>query len=282
MNRARQSVWILALAIVAVWAWQFASRWLPRPSLAETNYHANRLRLEAWFLDPVPSNVMAGSSISGRLLPGYFVGTPLAGIANLGLDGSGPLTALDCILLRATNGAAAAIPQRVFLEIHRLDRANDANDRLLLEAVHDAGMKLAGAVPATRAASRPSTLAYAWLKEKRPTRGTGEPTRVGDSRRVRGDEPWLRSIMERTTALHRLGCKVYLVRLPVGRENPTDPSAPNFADAVAKNTGLPLIDLQRSASASHAPIDYTDGLHLTPSSARWSATTLAAAIKSSP
>jgi hypothetical protein len=277
MNRARQSLWIVALAGIAVLAWQLVLGGLPRPALAESNYHANRLRLEAWFLDPVPSNVLAGSSISGRLLPGYFGGTPLAGAANLGLDGSGPLTALDCILLRATNGGG--IPRRVFLEIHRLDRTNDANDRLLLAAAQDAGLKLADALPAARAAARPSTLAYAWLKERKTGGAGGEPAPGGDRRTLAGNEDWLVGLEARLQALQRLGVEVVLVRLPVGRENPVDPLAPNFADAVCARLGLPLVDLNRLASAQGHKPAYTDGLHLTPDSARWAAQALGAAIR---
>lgn len=274
MNRARQSLWIVALAGLAVLAWPLVLRGLPRPSLAETNYHANRLRLEAWFLDRMPSNVLAGSSISGRLLPGYFAGTTLAGIANLGLDGSGPLTALDCILLRATNGGGT--PRRVFLEIHRLDRTNDANDRLLLAAAQDAGMKLAGALPATRAAARPSTLAYAWLKERKPGGAGGEPAPGGDLRTFAGNEAWLGGLESRVRSLRQLGVEVILLRLPVGRENPVDPAAPNFADAVAAHLGLPLVDLGRTAAGQGHKPAYTDGLHLSPESARWAAQALAA------
>jgi hypothetical protein len=278
MNRASQSRWIIALAAVAVLSWQVGSRWWPHPALAETNYHANRLRLEAWFLDPVPSNVLAGSSISGRLLPSYFAGTPLASMANLGLDGSGPLTALDCLLRRATNDPAGAVPHRIFLEIHRLDRVPDANDRLLLETADDASLTLARTVPATRAANRPSTLAYAWLKERRPGGGTGVPEPGGDSRVLLGDEPWLDAVMARVAALRRLGCEVWLLRLPVGRENPSEAAAANFADALARRTGLGLVDLFRHAQTTGARLDYTDGLHLTPAAARWVAGALAEAV----
>lgn len=279
MNRARQSLWILALAAVAVLGWQIAARWLPRPALAETNYHANRLRLETWFLDPMPSNVIAGSSISGRLLPGYFTGTVLAGIANLGLDGSGPLTALDCILIRATNGPRAAVPQRVLLEVHRLDRTVDANDRLLLAAAHDAGMTLAATIPATRASSRPSTLAYAWLKEQRPGGPVAAPQPEGDPRSVTGDEPWLMALQERVSALQRLGSEVVLLRLPVGRENPLAPAAPNLADALAGRLRIRLVDLNRLAEEPKVSLSYTDGLHLTPDSARWAARALSEAVR---
>lgn len=267
MTRARQALCILSLAVVAVLGWQWLTgKLLPRPALAETNFHANRLRLEAWFLDPVPSNVIAGSSISGRLLPGYFAGTSLASIANLGLDGSGPLTALDCVLSRLTNGGP--VPRRVFLEIHRLDRTNDANDRLLLESAQGFSMKLAGALPAVRAASRPSTVAYAWLKEFQTGNSGGDARAVGDDRMVEGNPEWLRQISIRISALRNLGAEVVLLRLPVGRENPRNMAAPNFADAIAGQLGIRLLDMNREVSAKRLRVHYSDGLHLTPDSAR--------------
>jgi len=274
MSRARQSLCILSLSVLAVLGWQWiVGRLLPRPALAESNIHANRLRLEAWFLDPVPSNVLAGSSISGRLIPGYFAGTALASIANLGLDGSGPLTSLDCVLMRMTNGGPA--PRRVFVEIHRLDRTNDANDRMLLESAHGFSMRLAGVLPAMRAASRPSTVAYAWLKDRQPGGGTIEGRPLGDGRKVVGEPDWLNQARERVDRLQKLGVEVVLLRLPVGRENPVDSQASNFADEVAQRLGIALLDLNRRTAPAGSVLNYSDGLHLTADSARAMARSLA-------
>ena len=277
MTRGRQSLCILSLAVLAVLGWQwFAGRFLPRPALAESNFHANRLRLEAWFLDPMPSNVLAGSSISGRLLPGYFAGTALEGIANLGLDGSGPLTALDCVLMRITNGGPA--PRRVFLEIHRLDRTNDANDRLLLESAQGFSMRLAGVLPASRAASRPSTVAYAWLKDRQPGGAISAGRPLGDDRTVIGEPDWLRQTRDRVDRLRAWGVEVVLLRLPVGRENPVDPQASNFADEVARRLGIALLDLNRRTTLAGTALNYSDGLHLTADSARTVARILAQSV----
>lgn len=274
MTRARQALCILSLAVVAVLGWQWiAGRFLSRPALAETNFHANRLRLEAWFLDPVPSNVIAGSSISGRLLPGYFAGTSLASIANLGLDGSGPITALDCVLMRLTNGGP--VPRRVFLEVHRLDRTNDANDRLLLESAQGFAMKLAGVLPAVRAASRPSTVAYAWLKDRQAGGAAGDGQPRGDDRTVLGEPVWLREARDRVDRLRALGVEVVLLRLPVGRENPVNPQAAYFADEVARRLGVGLLDANRQTAAAGTILSYSDGLHLTADSARVVAQALA-------
>ncbi|MEN9674438.1 MAG: hypothetical protein RIS76_334, partial [Verrucomicrobiota bacterium] len=56
--------------------------------------------------------------------------------------------------------------------------------------------------------------------------------------------------------------------LPTGRGNPTDPESPNEADATARELGLPLLDLLRISRRDGLRIAYTDGLHLTPHSAR--------------
>lgn len=278
MQHARQSLRILALAALAVLVWQFWLRGIARPALAETNYHANRLRLEAWFLDPLPADVLAGSSISGRLLPEYFAGTSLTGIANLGLDGSGPLTALDCVLRRLTNVATVPPPRRVFVEVHRLDRPVDANDRLLLAAADDTGMTLGRLLPATRAASRPTTVAYAWLKEHQRGQAGQQPLPGGDPREVSGAESWFTALAARVSRLRALGVEVVLLRLPVGRENPGSAEAPNFADAAAGRLGVPLVDLHRTSVRKGLSLKYSDGLHLTPESARQVARELALAV----
>src|SRR6266496_1401013 len=71
-----------------------------RAELAETNFQANLIRVQAFLFDPLPRAVLVGSSISGRLLPSYFAQTSLAPFANLGLDGSGPSLGLDFVLQR--------------------------------------------------------------------------------------------------------------------------------------------------------------------------------------
>jgi hypothetical protein len=91
-----------------------------------------------------------------------------------------------------------------------------------------------------------------------------------------GNEAWLGGLESRVRSLRQLGVEVILLRLPVGRENPVDPAAPNFADAVAAHLGLPLVDLGRTAAGQGHKPAYTDGLHLTPESARWAAQALAA------
>ena len=50
MNASRQILAILTLTALMCGVWTAALRVLPQPSLAETNYEANRLRVERWLL----------------------------------------------------------------------------------------------------------------------------------------------------------------------------------------------------------------------------------------
>lgn len=265
MNRNRQALWIALLALSALAVWTLGRRWLPKAELAETNFQANLIRLQAWMFEPPRSNVLIGSSIGGRLLPGNFAGTPLASMANLALDGSGPELGLQLVLARSNP------PPRVFIEVHRLGKPWNANDEALLGALSEPGFAVAGRISGFRADARPTTLLYAWLKGRHepapqpPAQPAPVPSVAGTNA---ADHTWQPRLAEQLTELRRRGSEVVLLRLPVGRENPADPEAPNEADALAARLGLRLIDLNREASRRGTVLSYTDGLHLAPASAR--------------
>jgi hypothetical protein len=236
-------------------------RWLPRPELAETNYVANRLRIERWMLGPPASNVIVGTSIGGRLLPAYFDGTRLATLANLGLDGANPDTGLNLVLQRSVP------PARVFLEVHRLLTPPSNNDRKLLDLVEGPGMAVSRALPWTRADWRPSTVLYGWLKRRQ----TGSASAPADAGTPSGpgsgvDPGWLDRVRQKIASIEAKGSKVILLRLPVGRENSTLGSPDPLVEA-ASRLGLPMVDLQARSLRDGVTISYTDGLHLAPSSA---------------
>ena len=236
-------------------------KWLPRPELAETNYVANRLRIERWMLGPAASNVIVGTSIGGRLLPAYFQGTRLATLANLGLDGANPDTGLSLVLQRPVP------PARVFLEVHRLVMPPSDNDRKLLDLVEGPGMAVAQALPWTRADWRPSTVLYGWLKRRQSGSASAPPDAGTASGPGPGIDPtWLDRVKKKIETIEARGSKVVLVRLPVGRENPKPGSPDPLVEAVSR-LGLPLVDLQARAERDGVTISYTDGLHLAPSSA---------------
>jgi hypothetical protein len=270
VKRARQSLLILAVAAVFCAAWSLALRALPRPALAETNYEANRLRIENWLLGPPAPAVVVGTSLSGRLLPGYFDDTPLAGMANLGLDGACPETGLKLALMRQPT------PKLVLLEVQYLSKPPARNDQQLLELATGVGLQVSKYLPLTRADARPSTVLYGWLKERqrddsshrgepvatRPERGSAAPTEMVE------DPDWRQRIEPLIRRLEDADSRVMLLRLPAGRRNPSNPEAANEADTIAAELGVPLLDLLRIGRQRGLEITYSDGLHLTPSSAR--------------
>lgn len=267
MSSARQTVPILLLAAALCAGWALWVQILPRPELAETNYIANRLRIEHWFLDEPATHVIVGTSISGRLLPADFAGTSLASMANLGLDGANPDTGLALVQARPHP------PAVVFLEVHRLMMAPGPNDQQLLNLAQGPGLAASRFVPLTRADWRPSTILYGWLKSRQKG-GAGVATTEGvadsSTNRPAGPAPdpaWVERINRRIRDLQARGTRVILLRLPVGRENPAQAEADSFADEAARRLSLPLIDLFRLSTARGDTVTYTDGLHLTPSSA---------------
>lgn len=268
MNASRQILAILTLTALMCGVWTAALRVLPQPSLAETNYEANRLRVERWLLGPPSPAVLVGTSLTGRLLPGYFQDTPLAGTENLGLDGASPDTGLRLVLMR--NPA----PALVLLEVHLLSKKPGPNDRQLLDLATGVGLQVSSILPLTRADARPSTVLYGWLKERQAGEGSTDVTpRAVSPEQARKeaeamDPDWQPRLRELVAQLQARGSQVALVRLPIGRGNPTDPESPNEADATARELGLPLLDLLRISRRDGLRITYTDGLHLTPSSAR--------------
>ncbi len=260
-----QALWIVLGALLAFGAWSAMSSRLPEAEVAESNFQANLIRLERWKLDPSPETVIVGSSIGARLLPRYFQGTALDGIHNLCLDGSGPSLGLR-LVLESTNR-----PRRVFIEVHRLGKPWHPNDDAVLAAAHGPGMRLAGVATGFRAAFRPTTRLFAWMKSrKNPAGSPAEPGKLVSEAAVelhRATPSWERDLAHHIEALRLRGIGAVLVRFPVGRENPPDAEAESGADRLAKSLGVPLVDLYRESARRKMAVTYTDNLHLTPRSA---------------
>ena len=261
----RQALWIVIVALLAFGAWSAVSAHLPQAEVAESNFQANLIRLERWKLDPSPRDVMVGSSIGARLLPRYFQGTALDGMRNLCLDGSGPALGLK-LVLESTNR-----PQRVWIEVHRLGKPWHPNDDAVLAAAHGPGMRLAGIAAGFRAASRPTTRLFAWMKShQNPAGSPAEPgKRVSEAAADlhRTTPSWERDLARDIESLRERGIAAVLVRFPVGRENPPDAEAESGADRLAQRLGVPLVDLYRESVRGNLAVTYTDNLHLTPRSA---------------
>jgi hypothetical protein len=280
MKSGRRALVILAIGAGLSLCWMAALRFLPRPALAETNYEANRLRIEGWLLDPPAPSVLVGTSIAGRLLTGYFADTPLADAANLGLDGASPATGLRLALMRGTP------PGILFLDVHLLDMPPEANDRQLLGLATGAGLRVGRLLPLSRARARPSTVLYGWLKERQGTRAGdgvgGEAAPPPSPRSVKADaegkEAQYSEVVKLLRELRDKGTRIVLIRLPAGWMNLHERETLDRAERISRELGSPLVDLLKLSRESGLGIAYTDGLHLTPRSARAVARLLAGAV----
>jgi hypothetical protein len=287
MSRNRQALCIIWLSALLVAGYAIFARVAPwHAELAETNFQANLIRLQAFLFDPPPRAVLVGSSLSGRLLPDYFDGTQLAPLANLGLDGSSPLFGLDLTLTRP--------PPLVIIEVNTLLRPGDANDKLLAATIRGFGFRLSRCLPILRARSRPSSMLYTWLKLRRndaagippdaPPDATNEPPALTvtppPSRKPNYgvSQDRLRAQIQ---ALRARGCRIVLVRLPAGHRSASSNNATHdFSDDLAQEFNLRQFDLGAEFSSRGRPISYTDGMHLTPASARAASRLLAELLAS--
>lgn len=239
--------------------------------LAETNYQANMIRLQRFFFDAPPRTVLVGSSLTGRLLPTYFDGSPIGPVANLGIDGVNPLFGLELVRQRP--------PAVVVVEENTVLVETDANRAVLVEAMRGPAFRLARYVPLLRARARPSSILYTWIKTRRnaatpppaaaasATDSPAGPTNAAASDpRYAPTRDALRMLLQ---ALRAHSCRVVLVRLPAGYHN-TAASDPAFAlgEEMAKEFALAEYDLTAECESRGRTPQYTDGHHLTPASAR--------------
>jgi hypothetical protein len=271
MRTGSQSLKIFAVALVLCSLWTIARSRLPKPELGETNYTANRLRIERFLETPAPRCLIVGTSIAGRLLPSYFEGSNFENIVNLGLDGASPITGLQ-LALGQTNPPAV-----ILLEAHRLQNPTSVNDEQLLAISQGMDHNFHQHVTLTKAENRPTTVLYSYLKSRQGA-GRAQPAADGQKNNVTeiskpSEKP--KELVDMIQALQARGSKVVLLRLPVGRENPADPKAEDDIDLSAQQLGLPIIDLYRQSIGWEDPVSYSDGLHLDPESARRLAKTLA-------
>jgi hypothetical protein len=287
MSPNRQSLSILWLAAFLLGVFGlFALVWPWPAQLAETNYQSNLIRLQAFLFDQEPRSVLVGSSLSGRLLPGYFQGTELAPLANLGLDGSNPRFGLEIVAQRP--------PRLVLIEENMLLRALDANDQLLEQATRSRLFRLSRSLPFLRARARPSSMLYSWLKlrsreQSAPAMQSAAPEKPGAapetalvSLDVPGHETTHAKLRSQIQALIKRGCRIVLVRLPSGRKRTVE-NEPAFAlgEQLAKEMHLLEVDLDAECSSRGDTLRYTDGQHLAPASARTASRLLAGLVSES-
>ena len=278
--RTRQALAILATAAVLCAAWTWAAR---RPGMtaefAEYNQAANRIRIEGYLARPsAPAHVLVGSSLSGRLLPSYFEGTPMADVATLGLDGSGPRVGIEVLRRRKD------WPETVWVETYLMGRETTPNDRALMGDLDATGTRLAVAMPLFRASHRPSSVAYTALKRRREGGGGDATWTTNAAASMRGpsaapapvdpgvEEAW-HGLLE---DLRRRNVRVVFVDVPAGEtQRPGVRAQPDLAARLAVRFGIVRMDVREAWFSRGWMPRYTDGRHLDAASARQTARWLA-------
>jgi len=224
---------------------------------AESNLQANLMRIAAYEFEPVPENLILGSSLSGRLLPSFFADRGQR-FGNLALDGAGVPMGLELVAARETK------PARLFLEANTLFFRSPGNEQTLKEAMANPVFQLGRYFWLLRPGSRPSALLYSWLKKTREEKEAG----------VRGEPP---TATERSDGeipekelglLQRLkkeGVEIFLVLVPAGRGESEPPAS---WSVMANDLGARWIRPRQHLPAHGEELRYTDGLHLDRSSAQ--------------
>ena len=274
MTRTQQTCLILTLGAVFLGGWFGVCRslgWHAR--LAENNYQANLIRLETFLHQPAPPAVLVGSSMTGRLLPEYFADTSLAGVANLGLDGSIPDLGLDLVLSRKDP------PAQVLVEVNTLLVKTPGNDATLRQALGSFSFRLAGWLPFLRAEYRPSSIIYSTLKLRQDRRFLPPsitrapllgvplepvPELSEQDRQATLAEPILVRHLARLRELQVRGARVIFYQLP-GRTEALPPLTAEWAGELH----IPLIRLGREMHQRGFTPDFTHGRHPAPPGAEW-------------
>jgi hypothetical protein len=272
-NRQTPKILLLTGALAALSLGLLHTRFW-RAELAETNFQANLIRLQVFLFGPQPKAVIAGSSFAGRLLPSYFENTRLWPMANLGLDGSSAMFGLGFCAERP--------PRLMFVELNTLLRPPDHNDQELEATVRSFGFRLARYIPLLQARGRPSSVLYTWMKARR---GGNQNSEIIGTTAISGDaqphsgtsggidwDPTMartkEQVVDRIKNLRRLGCQVVLVRLPWGNRYSNRHPAFLLGDELTRELNLVQIDLALECAKRECVLVYTDGMHLSPASAR--------------
>lgn len=294
MKPGRQAALTLALTALLLAAWAGVLRALPfRAHLAESNYESNLIRLQHALLGEPAPLALVGSSITGRLLPEYFTDTPVPRIANLGLDGGGPLLGLDLLATRSN------VPPVVVIEANLLMVPEGVNDQAMRDAVASPGFRLAEHASFLRAEARPSSLVYAWLKRRKDDRSPAPIAASPAATPAESDAPAAglgrseqevrldRNTPEELEAhkarvysvcrrLQGRGLRLILVRYPNSASIIQTSFHPlDFTGSLAEELKIRRIDLGQELRAQGHEPTFTDGTHLSAPSARVSAAILA-------
>lgn len=246
----------------------------------ESNYFSTLGRFQA-AAHPAAEIAFAGSSITGRL-PGREAGNHR--IANLGSDG-GP--ALDG--LRLINMGRIESPQWLIVEANTLYGGLSSADSLIINGARGTWFTVGSQIPMLGAMARPSAMLYAFLL-RRPSvnREQAFPVTIDEVPEASESHPFVMSIAEKKRlddyvreleTLTQRGTKLMIINFPAGVKKERDDWLMRVSiSELAKRIAFDYVDLERQIPAHE--LQFTDSVHLAPSSAARIVATVESIIQS--
>jgi hypothetical protein len=249
--------------------------------LASSNLMTNLIRMEARQDIRPNSLVLAGSSITGRMMAEFF--PPAVGPVNLGLDGCGSMEAAAAVV------ASRKYPQTLLLEANTVGPVYAKNFKTVLDAQSPVRQCAQQWLPFLAAEERPVDLAYNFLRSrKQPTETVSGrllwnesatlpslPAAEGEAMTDEASKTYFATARHTLAELKAHGVRMAFVVYPADREPQLeDRHAPAIlrARTLAREFALPVFDLRQCDGQQQ--LTFTDYVHLSPAGARMVATLL--------
>ena len=233
---------------------------------SESNFHTSLGRIQAGVAFPKPKIFLLGSSRTGRM-PDRNSGFP--GVANLGCDGGNAT-----ITLRAIERGTLPTPNIIVIEGDTLLHAIGPSGEEVANALSSWWFRLGTKIPNISSNARPAAIVYSLLLTRKLG---GFETAVGPSvpdvsppeaahQNVFLDRSASNLVAELSGIIERLkaqGCQFLIIQIPP--EAPQDSLNVRIPLALSRATATPYFDLTEILPP--ASINYTDGIHMAPTSA---------------
>ncbi|MEM7322261.1 MAG: hypothetical protein AAF531_04180 [Actinomycetota bacterium] len=272
LRSARRFVPVLVVFLVLFGGYQLLLRTVLSPAVySENPAQSSLINVQGALYADQRDVAIVGSSISARFLSGFFDerGVPVTGLA---LDAQGPALGIDLL------ADAERIPATVAVEINRALYSSSDNEQTILDTVDSTGFDLARPLPGLRAESRPSSVLYTELKQRRDGTGSAD---AGDgltplvytvdldpgfdpamlTEEQREGSARVREALDQVRAAG--ACIVFYIAPDQGFAGPAEQA---FVEDLSFTYGSPVVDLRELERQT--TLGYTDHIHLDIPSAR--------------
>lgn len=270
------------------------THWKKAASFGENNVQANLIRLEAFVHRGEGEAGLVGSSMTARILAGYF---DSLSVDNVAVDGGSAAYGLKLILQKPQLAMKVCL-----VEINTLAQPAGGNEALLDEAMAQPQRKMGEWLPVLRPAYRPSSVLYTALKleassSREPTGEEGAfavktpvlirardgiRSVVSPVGRQRAASPEVEETRRMMARLMARGVKVILFSLPCEADGQAAGDLHPMARRLLQELpGTVFVDLASEFERAGYVPSYTDGIHLTVESAQRAALVLERAAEAS-